>query len=104
MPKYLLAYHGGGMPATPEEGERVMKAWNDWYGLLGPAIADGGAPTGRARTVAASGAVAEGGGGNPITGYTVIEAANLERATELATGCPIRAAGGSIEVCECIQM
>ena len=42
MPKYLLAYHGGGMPATPEEGERVMKAWNDWYGTLGPAIADGG--------------------------------------------------------------
>jgi len=27
MPKYLLGYHGGGMPGTPEEGAKVMAAW-----------------------------------------------------------------------------
>jgi hypothetical protein len=35
MAKYLLAYHGGGMPETPEEGERIMAAWTKWMGELG---------------------------------------------------------------------
>jgi hypothetical protein len=35
MGKYVLAYRGGGMPATPEEGEKVMAAWMNWFGSLG---------------------------------------------------------------------
>ena len=27
MTKFLLNYHGGAMPETPAEGEKVMKAW-----------------------------------------------------------------------------
>jgi len=27
MPNYVLAYHGGPMPETPEEGERMLAAW-----------------------------------------------------------------------------
>jgi hypothetical protein len=30
MPKYLLAFHGGRMPETNEEGARVMAAWASW--------------------------------------------------------------------------
>ena len=104
MTKYLLGYHGGGMPATPEEGTKVMAAWNDWYARLGAAIVDGGAPTGASRTIAANGNVSNGGGSNPLTGYTVIEAASLDAATALAKDCPIRASGGSIEVCEFVAM
>lgn len=69
MPKFLLGYHGGGgMPATPEEGEKVMKAWNDWFGKLGGAVVDGGNPTMPGKTVSARG-VSDGGGANPLTGY-----------------------------------
>ena len=30
MANYLLLFHGGSMPDSPEEGARVMQAWTDW--------------------------------------------------------------------------
>jgi hypothetical protein len=35
MANYLLTYYGGGMPETQEEQATVMKAWTDWFGVLG---------------------------------------------------------------------
>ncbi len=103
MNKYMLAYHGGGMPDTPEEGAKVMKAWNDWYGALGDKLADGGAPLGRSMTVTNNG-VEEGGGANPLSGYTLVNADSHEAACEIAKGCPILSDGGTVEVCEIIDM
>jgi hypothetical protein len=104
MPKYLLGYHGGGMPQTPEEGEKIMKAWNDWFGQLGKAVVDGGNPTKPGKTVTANGKVSEGGGANPLTGYSILEAGNLDDAVRMAKGCPIVTSGGSIEVAELMPM
>lgn len=104
MPKYLLSYHGGSMPQTPEEGEKVMAAWGAWMGTLGTALVDGGNPTGASKTIAANGSVSEGGGANPVNGYTIIEASDLDAASRLAKGCPQLASGGSIEVGELIPM
>jgi hypothetical protein len=100
MPKYLLAYHGGSMPETEEEGARVMAAWTSWMGGLGDAIADGGNPIGPAATIAPDGAVTPGGGANPVTGYSVITAGDLDEAVALTKDCPILASGGSVEVGE----
>jgi len=103
MPKYVLAYHGGGM-APPDQQEAVMNAWIAWFGSLGEAVVDGGNPTGASSTVASDGSVSAGGGANPISGYSLITAADLHAATVLAKGCPILAAGGSVEVAEAIDM
>ena len=48
MAKYLLSYHGGGMPESEEEGARVMAAWGEWMGSLGESMVDGGNPVGGA--------------------------------------------------------
>jgi len=104
MAKFLLAYHGGGMPETEEEGARVMEAWGAWYQELGSAIADPGNPTGRGATVAPGGAISDGGGANPITGYTILEAADFDTAVTSAKGCPILDSGGSVEVCEIVNV
>jgi len=104
MPKYMFAYHGGGMPDTPEEGAKEMAKWSSWYENLGPAIADGGAPVGMSKTVSASG-VEDGGGANPISGYTVVTADSYEAACEMAKGCPILGNnGGTVEVAEVVEM
>ena len=100
MAKYLLAYHGGGMPETEEEGARVMAAWGVWMEKVGPALVDGGNPIGQASTVSADGTAAPGGGTNPVTGYSVLEADSLDQAVQLVAGCPILESGGSVEVCE----
>ncbi len=100
MPRYLLGYHGGGMPATPEEGEKVTAAWTSWIGGLGAKMVDAGNPIGAARSIAADGKVSEGGGTNPLTGYSVIEALSLDEAVKLASTCPQLASGGTVEVAE----
>ena len=35
MSKYVFIYHGGGTPATPEEGKKAMDAWGAWFGSMG---------------------------------------------------------------------
>jgi hypothetical protein len=100
MANYLLAYHGGGMPETEEEGARVMAAWGVWMEKVGPAMVDGGNPVGQAATVSADGSTATGGGPNPVTGYSVIKADSLDDALALVAGCPVLESGGSVEVCE----
>lgn len=103
MTNFVLAYHGGGMPETEEDQKKVMAAWEAWYSQLGPAIVDGGAPTGQAKTVSAD-SVSDGGGANPISGYTIVAANDLEGAVALAKGCPILESGGTVEVAETIDM
>lgn len=103
MAKYLLAFHGGGMPETEEEQAEVMAAWGAWMEGIGPDLVDPGAPTGESVTVSAGGTV-DGGGANPLTGYTLISAADLESAAKVAATCPIIASGGSVEVAAALEM
>jgi hypothetical protein len=100
MAKYLLNYHGGGMAEGEEAQAKVMAAWGAWFQTLGPALADGGNPVSQSKTIASDGSVSDGGGSNPSTGYSLIEADNLDAAVGLAKGCPVLASGGSIEVAE----
>lgn len=104
MPNYVFAYHGGGMPETPEEGQKVMAAWQAWYGGMSEALVDGGAPVGMSKTVTASG-VDDNGGSNPLSGYTVVKADTIEAACEIAKGCPILEGGnGTVEVAQVHEM
>jgi len=99
MAKYLMAYHGGEMAQTDEQRAAVMAAWGAWFGALGSAIVDPGNPCGPAMTVAGDGSIAP-GGSSALTGYSVISADSLQAASELAKGCPVLGAGGSVEVYE----
>ncbi len=105
MAKYLLIYHGGDSMenASPEQGAAVMQAWMDWFAKLGPAVADGGNPIGRAWTVSKDGTT-EDAGANPATGYSVLEAESMQAALEMAMGCPHLAANGTIELCETFEV
>ena len=104
MAKYVLAFHGGGMAETEEEQAQVMAAWGAWMEGLGDKLVDPGNPAGESRTIQADGSVAEGGGANPLSGYTLIEAGSLDEAVTLAKGNPIFDSGGSIEVVETLEM
>ena len=100
MAKYLLVYHGGGEGGPDEE---QMAAWGAWFGELGASVVDGGAPISHAQTLTTHGAT-EGGGANPASGYSIIEAADMADALAKAKGCPVLASGGSIEVAETIDL
>jgi hypothetical protein len=104
MAKYLFVYHGGSHPTSQAEVKRVMDAWGSWFGSMGAAVIDGGNPVGKSSTVRSDGSIADNGGANPASGYSLIEAATLADAHKKAKGCPILAAGGSIEVAEALDM
>jgi len=103
MPNFVFAYHGGKKPESPEQGEKVMAAWNKWFQDLGDKVADAGYPVGMSKTVT-SGGVADNGGSNPLGGISVVKAGSIDEAVQMAKGCPILADGGSVEVAEALPM
>ncbi len=104
MAKFIFAYHGGKMPETEEEGAQVMAEWMAWFESLGAAVVDGGNPLGPSSTVNSDSSVTCDGGSNPLSGYSLINAGSIEQATELAKGCPILKAEGSVEIAEAMDM
>jgi hypothetical protein len=99
--KYVLVYYGGGMPESAAAQARVLKQWETWYGKLGSAVVDGGNPmSGAVNKIRADGTWAKGPIGKRVTGYSIIEASSVDKATKLAKGCPILRSGGEIAVYE----
>ncbi len=89
MAKCLFIYHDGTYPTSDAEVKRVMEQWGAWIGALGATLLDGGNPVGRSYTVASDGTLGEGGGANPTSGYSLVEAADIEDAHRKARSCPI---------------
>ena len=105
MTDFVLLYTGGSMPETEAEQEKVMKAWDAWYGQIGSALKDGGNPfTPAARTIASDGATRDGALGPLATGYTIVTADSLEAATAIAKGSPVLQGGGSVTVYETLPV
>ena len=104
MAKYLFVYHGGKNPESDEEYKQVMDAWGSWLESMGAAVVDGGNPVGASSTVHSDGSVSADGGSNPASGYSLIEAHNVEDAKSKARACPILEAGGSVELAEAMDM
>jgi hypothetical protein len=103
MAKFVYVYSGGQMAQTEAERDAQMAAWGQWFGKLGPAVADGGNPFGASKTVAAGGSIKD-GAASDLGGYSIVNADSLAAATELAKGCPIFKNGGKVEVYETIDV
>lgn len=104
MANYLVTYTGGATPetTTPEEREAIMKAWMAWFGHLGDAVVDMGAPTGASRVITPGGGTRD--AGLSITGYSIIRAESLEAAADACRQHPHLDAGGSIIVSEALDV
>ncbi len=102
MPNYVLAYHGGKTPESPEEGAKQMAKWNAWVGGLGDAVVNPGTPLGKSKTVSSAG-VSDHSGSDRLTGCSIVKADKMEAALEMAKECPFLEIG-TIEVAEVMEM
>ncbi len=106
MAKYGLVYHGGA-DAKPEGEEgwaKMMEAWQNWVANMGADLVDPGNAVSMSKTVMSDGTVVDNGGSNPITGYCLISADNMEDALSKAKGLTyFLATGVSIEVAEMME-
>ncbi len=101
MAKFLVIYHGGGMPDTADGRQQAMTAFMAWASKTGPALADPGAPLGEARTVSAD-AVRPGPADGPAGGYSVLETDDMDTAVKLVRDHPFIARGGSLQISQAV--
>jgi hypothetical protein len=100
--KYLVLYRsnmtaGDQMAqSTPEQAQAGMDAWTAWAERAGDAIVDLGTPLG----------VVDAGGdsGDPIGGYSILQAESNEALSDVLEGHPHKMTGGTIETLECLQI
>lgn len=102
MPEYILAYHVGDMPKDPEVQKKMGMEWQAWMAEQGDALVNPQTPLGKSKTVSADG-VEEGGGPNPLLGFSILEADDMDAALEVAKSCPYLKIG-TIELAELKKM
>jgi hypothetical protein len=98
MTKYLVLYRSSASAAeqmagaTPEQAQAGMDAWTTWAQKAGDAVVDLGAPLG----------VVEPGGdtGDPVGGFSILQADNADAVRAVLDGHPHAAIGGTIEILE----
>lgn len=94
MARYMLVYKGEATSMeemTPEEGAEVMAKWMAWMGKIGPAMSDVGSPFGPGSSVVDDGSM---GSAASLTGYSIVEAENMDAAVSLTDGHPYLSDGG----------
>ena len=102
MAEFLMVYHGGSMPETDDEIAHEMARWGDWMNSLGGQLIELGTPVGKSKTLSASGIIDD-GGTNPVSGYSIVEAKNIEAALALIKACS-HLDSGTIELAPLIDM
>jgi hypothetical protein len=110
MSEFLYLYRGGERQTAPAAMQQQMQRWMAWLKELGekghikspghPLENGGKVLSGKAKAVT-DGPFAE---KDMVGGYTLVEAADLAQAVELAKGCPILDFSGHVEVRPVQQM
>lgn len=101
MPKFVLAFRGG-TPSSEEQGQEMMARWNQWMEETGEALVEPGAPFGKSRFLTEE--ACEGECQDALSGYSMVEAQDIDGAMEIARKNPIFSLGGTIEVAEALHM
>ena len=96
MTQFILLYKGPATPQaeiTPEMGAQLTQAWGAWMGKVGASLVSGGAPfVGSSTAVVADGSTRS---ASDLTGYTIVEAPDIEAAKTLVGGNPFLDDGSS---------
>jgi hypothetical protein len=107
MANFLFVYRGGEdhhSTMSPDEIQGIMKKWTDWIGVgfaKGWMVDAGDALTPEGKVVHANKVVTDGPfveAKEIVGGFSIVSADSIAAAAELAKGCPVLLAGGSVEV------
>jgi hypothetical protein len=93
MARYLITYHGPGMPLDPAAARQAREAFMAWAQKAGAALVEPGSPIAGYRTV---GGPAEG----PVLGWSVIEADDPDHVAAMLDDHPFVSRGGSLQINE----
>ena len=89
MAKFVFVYHGGKKPETQEEIDKVMADWGKWYQEIGDKLIDGGNPFNAGGQAVKKDGVTAVSESEHLSGYTIVEADDMNGAVEVAKACPM---------------
>jgi hypothetical protein len=78
----------------------VIQATGPWLAPIGTAIRSNDPATQTISSLMAHRRAHDGAIGTPATGYSILKADSLDKAVDLAKGCPVLTSGGKITVYE----
>ena len=85
MKKFVLLYTGTRDQAPTEES---TAAWGEWFASLGDKVVDAGNPFGEGREVSAGNTADLAPSTSGVTGYTLINAQDIDEAEKIALSHP----------------
>jgi len=100
MARFLVTYHGQGMPDDPAMMEQAKAAFVAWVGEAGDAIVDPGAPVHMVQQVATGEATTPA----EIGGYSIIQADSADDAAAVLRSHPYVGRGGTLQVNEILSV
>jgi hypothetical protein len=92
--RFLVTYHGSGMPEDPALLDQAKAAFGSWLAEAGDAIVDPGAPV-HMVTQVSSGSTTEPA---EIGGYSIIQADSPDAAAAVLQSHPFVLRGGTLQV------
>ncbi len=106
MEEFLMVFRSAGMgdfKPAPEQMQAIEKQWADWFSSLAAQgiYAGGSRPAMEGKTITPGNIVTDGPYAEVkeiLMGTSIIKANSIDEAVEIAKGCPILLAGGSVEV------
>ena len=97
MPQFIMTYHGGSQPATPEEGKAHMARYTEWMGGLDMVV--GQQPLKNTQILGADQI------GTPMMGYSIVNAPDIDAARAIAEKSPfLEMDNATMQVSELIVM
>ncbi len=84
MEKFVFIHVGFETPT-----KEIEQAWGNWFASIGDKIVDSGSPLGPGREITRTGTNELPLGTESLTGYTIINAENMDEAEKIAQTCPI---------------
>ena len=103
MAKYMLVYLGGDHPTNPEEGKKHFEEYRNWLMSLGDSVVSAANPLKDTHVIHPDGKTEE-GSTSAMSGFSILEADNIEEAVKMSQSCPFQKIGGTLEVSELVQM
>ena len=100
MSRFLVTYHGSGMPEDPAVMEQVKAAFEKWVAEAGSAIVDPGAPVRMVTQVSSETATEPA----EIGGYSIIQADSPDAAAAVLAAHPYVARGGTLQVNQILEV
>ena len=98
MKKFVLLYTGTRDQAPTDDS---IAAWGEWFGSLGDKLVDAGNPFSQGREVSAGNTTELSPSASGVTGYTLINAQDIDEAEKIALSHPTVP---SIQVFEAMPM